>query len=146
MTTDKMLSEDIVQNVFLKFYESFDMIRNKESIRFWIFKTARNEVLSLIRSKKARVDQFNVKDSDEIEIACNYDLLEHIELKEIAELIISETALMPDDQKEPFLLKEYGGLSYNEISKLLNLEEGLVKSRIYKTRQKLIQKLSAIYK
>ena len=68
MINDKMMCEDIVQNVFLKFFENLNVIRNKSSINFWLFKTARNEIYTYFRRKKIRVDQFGVLDSDEIEL------------------------------------------------------------------------------
>ncbi|MCB0744909.1 MAG: RNA polymerase subunit sigma, partial [Ignavibacteriae bacterium] len=46
------------------------------------------------------------------------------------------------EQKEVYLLKEYGGLSYKEISETLVIDVDLVKSRLYKVRQKLINKIS----
>ena len=46
MVSDKMIAEDVVQNVFIKLYENLGKIRNKKSISFWLFKTARNEIYS----------------------------------------------------------------------------------------------------
>ena len=66
------------------------------------------------------------------------------ELKEMKNLILNELEKMSIEQKEIFLLKEYGGLSYKEISAISNIDENLVKSRLYKTRQKLINRLSKI--
>ncbi len=146
MTSDKMLSEDIVQNVFLKLYENFNSLRNKDATKYWIFTTARNEVYSLIRSKKAHVDQFNVLDSDEIEIKQEFNLENEYELKETKTLIMGELNIMPAEQKDVFLLKEYGGFSYKEISTLMNIDEGRVKSRLFKVRQKLINKISRLVK
>jgi len=66
------------------------------------------------------------------------------ELKEMKKLILNELDHISIEQKEIFLLKEYGGLSYKEISVISNIDENLVKSRLYKTRQKLISKLAKI--
>ena len=49
---------------------------------------------------------------------------------------------MPEEQKDVYLLKEYGELSYKEIAKLLGIDEKLVKSRLFKVRQKLINSIS----
>jgi RNA polymerase sigma factor (sigma-70 family) len=51
---------------------------------------------------------------------------------------------MNEDFSEVFILKEYSGLSYKEIASLLEIDEDLVKSRLYKARQKLINKISKI--
>jgi len=144
MTGDKMLSEDIVQNVFMKFYESINSLRNHDAAKYWLFTAARNEVYTFFRSKKAHVDRFNVEDSDEIEIAAHEDLAVTFEMKETKILIMNKLNSMAPEQKDVFLLKEYGGFSYKEISSLLNIDEGLVKSRLFKVRQKLINSLSKL--
>ena len=51
---------------------------------------------------------------------------------------------MPAEQKEVFLLKEYGGFSYKEISEMVNIDIELVKSRLHKVRKKIIDRLSRI--
>ncbi|MBK7632585.1 MAG: sigma-70 family RNA polymerase sigma factor [Ignavibacteriales bacterium] len=71
-------------------------------------------------------------------------LADEIENKELNKLILTELDLMNEDFKEVFVLKEYSGLSYKEIASLLTIDEELVKSRLYKARQKLINKISKV--
>lgn len=144
MVSDRMLAEDIVQTVFLKLFENLNRIRNKNSMVYWIFTTARNEIYTYYRGKKVKVDRFNVLDSEEIEIAGDENLTEAIESNELKEVIFSELDNLPVEQKEVFVLKEYGGFSYKEIGAMMNTNENLVKSRLHKTRQKLITRLSKI--
>ncbi|MBU1095673.1 MAG: RNA polymerase sigma factor [Bacteroidetes bacterium] len=141
MINDRMATEDMVQNVFLKFFENMRSIRNKSSFNFWIFKTARNEIYTYYRRKKIHVDQFGVMDSDEVDITDEFDLLIEYEKMELNELILHELDTMAYEQREVFLLKEYAGLSYKEISSVMSIEENLVKSRLFKTRKKLINRL-----
>lgn len=142
MISDRMTTEDIVQSVFLKLYENMKNIQNKNSIVYWLFTTARNEVYTYYRGKKSKVDQFNVSDSDEMDVISNDDLQYEIELKELKEMILNELNEMPVEQKEVFLLKEYGGLHYDEIAGIMSIDVNLVKSRLYKVRQKLITRIS----
>lgn len=142
MIGDKMSAEDIVQTIFLKLFENWNNIQNKNNIEFWIFRTTRNEVYGYYRTKKVRLDQFNVEDSDELEIDSLTYIDELFEIAEMKELLNKTLNQMPPEQKEIFILKEYSGLSYNEIASLLQIEEKLVKSRLFKVRQKLIDKLS----
>ena len=144
MVSDKMLCEDIVQNIFLKLFENMDLIKNKNSISYWLFKTARNDVYSFYRSKKVKADQFNVLDADELIKPSSENLEVEFEKRELKNLILHELNNLPDDQKEVYLLKEYGGLSYKEIAGIMEIEESLVKSRLYKTRQKLISLLRRV--
>ncbi len=145
MLNDKILCEDVVQTVFLKFYENVDFIRDKESTKSWLFTTARNEVFSIYRKKKVRKIVHPVEDEEEFRVNEN-SITEDYEMKEIKELLQIELDDLPDEQREIYLLKEYGQLSYKEISDTLGIDEGLVKSRLYKTRQKLINRLSKVLK
>ena len=141
LSGDKMIAEDIVQSVFLKFYENFENIKNIESANYWLFRTARNEYYNYYRKNKnkSEIDEnFLENRKDE------YDLETYIEIKEFKSLILTELNKMDEDQKEVYLLKEYGGLSYKEISETLAIDVSLVKSRLYKVRQKLINKISKL--
>lgn len=145
MVGDRLISEDIVQNVFLKFFENMDLIRNKNSFNYWIFKTARNEIYSYFRNKKIRVDQFAVTDIDEIDISSGDNLANELELNEVGEIIKKELGEMDFEQREVFVLKEYSGMSYKEISQIMSIDENLVKSRLYNTRQRLLSKISKVF-
>jgi RNA polymerase sigma-70 factor, ECF subfamily len=142
MVSDRMTAEDIVQNTFLKLYENMNNIQHKESINFWLFRTARNEIYGWYRKKKSFKRVFDPSDLEDLQIDSGYDLPDQIEIKEISALLKSELGLLPDNQKEVFVLKEYGGLSYKEISEIMGTDENLVKSRLFKVRQKLTERLS----
>lgn len=144
MIYDKMICDDIIQNAFVKLFENFDRIRKKDSAQYWLFTTVRNDIYNYFRSKKIKVDQFNVSDSDEVDLLSEVKIEYDFEQKEIRELITIELNKMSIEQRDVFLLKEYGGLSYKEIAEMMNIEEELVKSRLYKTRQKLVKKLSPL--
>jgi len=144
MINDKLTSEDIIQNVFLKLFERIATIRNPESIQYWLFTTVRNEIFSYYRSKKIKIDQFYVDNSNDIDIPSEELIYEKTETLELKELIMNELNKMPFEQREVFLLKEYGELSYKEISQIMNINEELVKSRLFNTRQRLVKKLSKI--
>lgn len=139
-----MRADDIVQDVFIKLFENLDNIHNKQSIQFWLFKTARNEMMSFFRSTKTKKLFSEAVDIEEIEIGSEVSLEDEIENKELNKLILSELENMNEDFREVFVLKEYSGLSYKEIASLMDIDEDLVKSRLYKARQKLINKISRL--
>ena len=60
------------------------------------------------------------------------------------ELVMKELNRMPVEQREVFLLKEYGRFSYKEIAGMMEIDVELVKSRLHKTREKLIKRMSKI--
>jgi len=94
------------------------------------------------RKKKTHPDQFKVEDTDELDIDSNFRIEEELEHKELNEIIRTELDKMAIEQRDVFLLKEYGGLSYKEIALVMSIDENLVKSRLFKVRNKLIDKLS----
>jgi len=142
MCSDRMLSDDIVQDVFLKLYKNLDLIVSRESILFWLFKSARNELYGLYRNTKLQKLYIQTEDFDELEKEDIYSLPDDIELKDLKKLVMKELDKINPDQKEAFILKEYSGLSYREIASLTGSDEELVKSRLYKVRQKLIKRIS----
>ncbi|MDP3831961.1 MAG: RNA polymerase sigma factor, partial [Ignavibacteriaceae bacterium] len=121
-----MVTEDIIQNLFLKFFENISLIRNEESIPFWLFKTARNEVFIYFRSVKREFQSIDFDDTEEFDIESDDRIDEIYEVKEVSLLLQKELDLLHPVQKEIFILKEYGNLSYKEIAGLLNLDENLV--------------------
>ena len=139
-----MQSDDIVQNAFIKLYQNLDLIRNKDSVLAWLFKSARNELYSLYRNTKLKKLYMESENYSEIEKEADLSLSEEIENKELIAIIMKELENINPDQKEIFVLKEYSGLSYKEIAVLIEIDEELVKSRLYKVRQKLIKKVSKL--
>ena len=144
MSLDRMQTDDIVQDVFIKLYQNLDLIRNKESVLAWLFRSARNEFYSIYRNTKLKKLYMESEDYDEIEKEDSSSLSEEIENKELNEIIMKELENINPDQKEIFILKEYSGLTYKEIAVLVEIDEELVKSRLYKIRQKLIKRVSKL--
>ena len=144
MLRDVDMTKDVVQNVFIKLFVNLNNIKNKSSIQSWIFKTTRNEIYAVYRKKKIR-NEVNYDLSDEqFSVLAENRIADEYEKKEMKQIILKNLDLLPQEQREVFLLKEYGQLGYREIAELLVIDEGLVKSRLYKTRQKLISLLSKV--
>jgi len=146
MLNDQMQADDIVQNVFIKLYQNLDSIHNRQSIQFWLFKTSRNEILALFRNRGNKQLYSNSLDVEDVEIESTFSLTEEFENKELCKLIRNELNNMNEDFREVFVLREYSGLNYKEIASLLGINEELVKSRLYKARQKLVCRISKLIK
>lgn len=128
------LAEDIAQEVFLKLYNNINNIRRADGIEIWIFTTARNEAFNHFRKLKGRYEE----GFDEVqEWRGAVSEYEEYERRELIEIIESELDKMDCAQSEVYYLKEYSGLSYREVACILNITEDLVRSRLYKVRQKL---------
>jgi RNA polymerase sigma factor (sigma-70 family) len=141
MLNDKSLTEDITQNVFLKLFENLAFIKNSSNPASWLFITARNEVFSFLRKKKIRNENYIDADT---EFASETNVIAEFEELEIKDLIEKEIKNMTTELKEIFVLREYSGLSYREISNILGIEEGIVKGRLFRIRQKLVDKISKL--
>lgn len=142
MTGDRMLAEDIVQTVFLRFWKQMDGIRNPSAIVFWLYKAARNEIYAHFRSKKRNNERIAGEDIGDMQIRGETDIEDVFILNETKEMVLAAIASLPGEQREVVLLKEYSGLSYDEIATICGIEATLVKSRLYSARQKLIKILS----
>jgi RNA polymerase sigma-70 factor (ECF subfamily) len=143
MVSDRMTAEDIVQTVFMRFYENFGALRSVNASTSWLFTTARNEIFMHYRKKQTRVDQYRPEDISLAEKLPGELPDELYQQQEMREHIQEVLKTLPDEQRETFLLREYGGLSYDEIAKVMECETKAVKSRLHKARAKLIEKIAA---
>jgi len=137
----RMLAEDIVHDVFIKLYDNYSNIRNLGRIELWLFKTARNEIYSYFRKK---INKYNQDNDCWEQNASDENISELIENKELISILEHELKLMDREQSEAYYLKEYSDLSYKEIADIMDITENLVKSRIYKVRQKLKRTLESL--
>ena len=144
MVGSREISEDILQNVFMKLYENIGSIDKINNIDAWLFIAARNEIYTMYRKRSVRREHNKETDMTEVEYDGKVDLLNELELKDFKEHLTKQLGNISEEHREIFLLKEYGGFSYKEISEMLNIDVALVKSRLYKVRQKLIKQLRKI--
>jgi RNA polymerase sigma-70 factor, ECF subfamily len=112
-------AEDVMQNVFIKLFENFDSFRGDSSIKTYLYRMTVNRSIDYIRSQSLRAGK-----------------LEQIEIKEStapdssSELLNSLLDKLNPELKIPVLLAEIGGFSYKEISQIMKINLGTVKSRI----------------
>lgn len=134
ITRSRMTAEDIVHNVFVKFYDNMETVTGTEKTERWLFSVARNEAMGYFRSQKIR----NAEDID-LNAGLHDDETPEgeYEKSEIRGLMEMELNGMPTEQSEVFRLKEISGMSYREVAAVLKITEDLVRSRLYKARQKL---------
>ena len=144
MTYDRLTTEDIIQDVYMKFFESIENLKSVQSAEVWLFTTARNEIYQYYRKKKIHVDKYNPRDIDKVEMSSEESLEYDLEIEDIRNHINEQLIFIPVDQKEVFLLKVYGGFSYREISNMMNIDIELVKSRLHKVRKKMVDRISKL--
>lgn len=120
--------EDIIQETFIKVYENIDILLDG-NIKAWMFKVSVNKFYSLYKKGKFNQDVTsdfieNVKSDFEISTIENNIDIQRVFTK------------MNESHKNILILKYNMGLSYREIGKLLNIDEGSSKTLCYRARKK----------
>ncbi|MCU0331176.1 MAG: sigma-70 family RNA polymerase sigma factor [Candidatus Kapabacteria bacterium] len=126
---DNMTAEDLLQEAFVKLFDSGKQGRPIENFPAYLLTIARNLCLShRARNTKATVpvEDFHLTARD-----VPYDQ------KELLQLIHAALELLPEDYREAFVLREYNGLSYNEIAEVIGESLDVVKVRIFRAKKKL---------
>ncbi|MCE5300840.1 MAG: RNA polymerase sigma factor [Spirochaetia bacterium] len=116
---NKAEAEDVMQNVFIKLFETYGSFRGESSIRTYLYRMAVNRSIDLIRVRSNRSSKL-----EQIELPQNT-----VNNQAKAELD-SLMSRLPVELRTPILLSEIAGFSYKEISAILQLNIGTVKSRI----------------
>ena len=132
-------AEDVVQDVFIKAHDKIDSLMNGILLKHWLFSIARNEALMKIRKRhpETSIDADAVWD-DETPI----DQLEHQETSEIVQRLLRDLKL---EYREVLVLREYDGLSYSDIAKIIGVSEDVIRVRIYRARNAMTEKLKRFY-
>ena len=150
-------AEDLSQEIFLKVYKNLKKFKGKSKFSTWLYQITYNTSLNKLSYLKKRkhytkqsIDSFQYsKENDETETLLIPDDETDIEKtalgKETYKIIMNEINNLPDEFKFAIIFRDIDQLSYQEISKLLKIPEGTVKSRIHRGREILKEKLSFLY-
>lgn len=124
-------AEEIVQEVFIKIWESRNKIDVYSSFESFIFTVAYNATMSLLRKRMTENKYFEHLKS--IQFENTSDIIEEIHFKELNEKIHSLLNELTPRQKEIFILSREEGLSHSEIAEKLNISVLTVKKHISNT-------------
>ncbi len=129
MIGDRDRADDIFQETFTRLYRSC-LNSDQKVLRAssYIFTTARNRCLNAIRDRKNTTD---VEDYHQIVYQPSFENVE------LAELVKTSLELLPDHYREAFVLREYDGLSYQEIAEITGQSLPSVKIHIFRAKKKL---------
>ena len=148
MTGDREDALDVSQEAFLKAYHALGNFRGESKFSVWLYRIVSNACLDFLRERKRRaeVSLSVVDDEDEsAEVEIRDDSLSPetlLERKLTREAVQRGLLSLPEDQRKILLLREIQGFSYEEIGRILSLESGTVKSRIFRARRKLCEFLA----
>ena len=129
ITGDNQIAEDLLQETFVKLYDSGRQARAVENFPAYLMTIARN--LCITHRSRSRHQFVEVED---FHLTARDVPYEH---KELLQLIQTALELLPEDYREAFVLREYNGLSYSEISDVIGQSLDVVKVRIFRAKKKL---------
>ena len=142
---DLDLAEDLVQDTLLKLYTHKDSYQEIAKFSTWLYTIAANLARTELRKKKRRktfsVTELSREDREFIIVSSDVDPSEDLSSQNFERNIQLALAELPDDFKTIIILRDIQELSYDEISKIVEVPLGTVKSRINRGRVKLQQLL-----
>jgi len=139
MLADSYAAEDAMHETFMKMFSGINSLRNQDSFLPWLFKIARNEVMTHVRRNRRNGIH---SDEDIWDETTPHELAVAAETTEIVQRLLQN---LRSEYREVILLREYEQLSYSEIASITGDTESSVKSRLFKARKALTKKLKEIY-
>jgi RNA polymerase sigma-70 factor (ECF subfamily) len=138
-------AEDIVQETFLRVFKNKHLYRKIAKFSTWIYTIASNLAKTELRRRKRRrilsLSSMGYEDRD-YEISDEYFSPERVVEGEMkGDQIREEILALPEKFREVVILRDIQELSYEEISKLLKIPVGTVKSRVNRGRIRLQKRL-----
>ena len=155
MVKDRGLAEDLTQEAFLKAYLGLGSFRGESLFSTWLGRISVNVTLHHIEKSRAlkrtapiisiHSAQQSREGGGEIEIADRRHLPDEMAVRnERQKAILTAVAELSAEYRIAFGLRELYGYSYREISETLDVPIGTVKSKIFRARQLLKEKLEGI--
>ena len=151
MVRDQSEIEDIVQDSFIKAYRAINNFRGDSAFYTWLYRiginTAKNHLVKLGKRPKAmnEVDIEEIENFEDAPDLRNHETPESTMMSsEIVASVNQTIAALPNELREAISLREMEGLSYEEIADLMNCPIGTVRSRIFRAREVIAEKLKPL--
>ena len=144
---DLELSQDITQEAFVKAFRNIDKFRGESSFYTWIYRIAINTAKNYFSNKSRGAETYNedVLDTALSDMSLNSDNPETLlAAEEMKDAVNQAFQNLPDEIRSTLSLREYDGLSYEEIAKVQNCPIGTVRSRIFKGRELINETFSKL--
>jgi RNA polymerase sigma-70 factor, ECF subfamily len=140
--------EDVTQEAFIKAYRALPSFRGDSAFYTWLYRiginTAKNYLVAMGRRAPTTTDI----DSEEAEGFEDGDQLRDLNTPEnemmsrqVAETVNQTLEELPEELRTAITLREIEGLSYEDIAKIMNCPIGTVRSRIFRAREAIAERL-----
>lgn len=135
---DVNVAEDAAQEAFIRAWQHLPSYQPRSPFRNWLYRIATNVALDALRAEKATVDV------DEVSVASSGEGPEAaIEKTERVEKVRRAVLALPPASRTVLVLREYEGLSYQEIADTLDIPMGTVMSRLSYARKLMLESLAS---
>ena len=140
-------AEDVAQEAFAKAYRSFNQLRDRTRFRAWLVRMTWRMALDRQRSNRRRAvrelaDGSGADSCAEAGLQTRLDTADLVAVRERAEHLWNAIEALPDKLRLVVVLAGIEGHDMHEVSALLNVPEGTVKSRLFLARKQLKERLS----
>ncbi len=144
---DPVEVEDVAQEAFIKAYRALEGFRGESAFYTWLYRIAINTAKNHMVSQSRHVSISGL-DTDEAEGLGEGALLRDINTperllitREIGETVREAMMALPDELQNAIVLRELEGMSYEEIAGIMDCPIGTVRSRIFRAREAIAQRL-----
>ena len=130
-------AQDAVQETFVRAWRALPRFRHDSAISTWLYRIVTRRALDRIASRRS------TGTLDEVEVEAGPDPAQAAEHQERLRAIRRAIAKLPPDQRAALVLREFEGLSYQEVAQVLGASVPAVKTRIHRARLTVIQQTSS---
>jgi RNA polymerase sigma-70 factor (ECF subfamily) len=143
-TRDRAAADDLAQEVFIKAYFSLPRFRARSEFGTWLYRIAVNHAKDYMRKNRSRLRDISLEDVGEQRLASAEKSQDDVrDEEERRALVLSALERLPEKYRVILTLRDIEGMSYEDISRILDLSPGTVDSRLHRARQKLRQRLTS---
>lgn len=139
LTYDVELSEELTQETFYTAIKKINTLKNKESIRTWLYQIAKNKWKDYLKkTKKSNVD---LDENNFENLAANYNIEEDMITKDNIIELFKKIHMLDIDTREIIYLKLIKNFTFKEISQILGKNEEWARTKFYRGKIKLKESL-----
>ncbi len=147
---DPSEAQDVAQEAFIKAYRALGNFRGDSAFYTWLYRIAINTAKNYLVSRSRRYSDYevDVQDAEQVENAPQLkgmDTPDNVLMNEqIVEAIKSAIEKLPDEMRTAIMLREFEGMSYEEIAQAMDCPVGTVRSRIFRAREAIDKKITPL--